>query len=197
MDRAAAARIVVLVAGDQPAPTEEVAVYASLHPFTHQPPGPDTLRPGGPPSGHVVLRSADGVLDQVLAFWETSGAGYVVVDSHEGMAVAEPPTHAMVLWFDGPRSAAQAAADQVAGSRIAPAVQQVPGVVRTWVLRADDLGYLTVSLVTSPDVPAAIQDVAMSTELLPGEDPALLSGPDRMAVLSVERCELPAVAGAR
>jgi hypothetical protein len=207
MDDAARARIVVLVAGEQPAPIEEVAVYASLHPFTHLAPAPDTLGRGGPPSGHVVLRSADGTSDLVLAFWETSGlassghsssgSAYVVVDSHEGVAVAEPPTHAMVLWFDGPRSAAQAAADQVAGSRIAPAVQQVPGVVRTWVLRADDLAYLTVSLVTSPDAPAAIQDAAMSTRLLPGEDPALLSGPDRIAVLSVERCELPAVAGAR
>ena len=172
-------------------------MYASLHPFTHQAPGPDTLGPGVPPSGQVVLRPADGTPDLLLSFWEGSDHGYVVVESHEGMAVAEPPTHAMVLWFDGPRSAAQAAADQVAGTRIAPAVQQVPGVVRTWILRADDLGYVTVSLVTSPHVPAAIEHAARSTELLPGEDPALLTGPDRMAMMSVERCELPAVAGAR
>ncbi|WP_426565570.1 hypothetical protein ACPPVT_03660 [Angustibacter sp. McL0619] len=173
-------------------------MYASLHPFTHRAPQAPELGTGGPPSGHVVLRSADGLLDLVLALWRTeeqarsavSGLGYVVVDSHEGVAAAEPPSHAMVLWFDGPRSAAQASADQLAITRIAPAVREVPGVCRAWVLRADDLGYVTVSLVTSADVPAAIERAAMSTELLPGEDAALLTGPDRVAVLSVESGDL-------
>jgi hypothetical protein len=206
MAGASSTRIVDLEAGApcRP-PNEEVAVYASLHPFTNLAPQPEALGPGGPPSGHVVLRSGDGSLDLVLALWETqeqasstrSGRGYVVVDSHEGAAVDEPPTHAMVLWFHGPRSAAQAAADQLAGTRIAPAVRDVPGVSRTWILRADDLGYVSVSLVTSRDVPAAIEQAVMSTDLLPGEDVALLNGPDRVAVLSVQECELAAVAGAR
>ncbi len=43
----------------------------------------------------------------------------------------------------------------------------------------------------------AVQDAIMATELLPGEDPALLPGPDRVDVHRVSHAALPAPAGAR
>jgi hypothetical protein len=94
--------------------------------------------------------------------------------------------HAQLTYFDGPRTPAQlAAADFAARERIVPAVNRVGGAVRAYVLRQDDGSEVVVSLADTEDDLIAVQKAIMSTELLPGEDPALLPGPDRVEVYPV------------
>lgn len=94
--------------------------------------------------------------------------------------------HAQLTYFDSPRSAAEVAAADFAGrERIEPSVAHLPGVLATYVLRRDDGSGLVVTLADSEATLIRAGKVVMSTELLPGEDPALLRGPDRIEILAV------------
>ncbi len=93
--------------------------------------------------------------------------------------------YAQLTYFDGPRDDAQVAAFERADfDRIAPAIAADPstagGLVANFILRAKDGGQVYVTVVDSEETLRKGVDVIMSTELLPGEDPALLSGPDRV-----------------
>ncbi|HSK26401.1 MAG TPA: hypothetical protein VK894_05770 [Jiangellales bacterium] len=111
---------------------------------------------------------------------------YEVVHSEAGPAAGDEPAVCQLTWFDGPRSEAQAAADERAGTeRIWPAVRDTPGLVRSMALRAPDRALLHLGLATGTDALDAVQRRVMATELLPGEDPALLGGPDRIDVCTV------------
>lgn len=111
---------------------------------------------------------------------------YEVRQGGDGPAYDEEPTVAQLTWFDGPRSEAQAAADERAGSqRLWPAVRETPGLVRSLALVADDRSYVHVGLATEAEVLDEVQRRVMATELLPGEDPALLGSPDRIDVCTV------------
>ena len=128
-----------------------------------------------------------------VAFWPDTGPGrYRLILSRPG-ATGGPSTHMQVVTFDGPRSAQWAAAEQRAGNdRIWPAVRDIVGLNRILLLRADDNATLTVLLA---DGAAAIDEAVraiMATSLLPGEDPALLTGPDRVAVYRLRQADLPA-----
>lgn len=120
---------------------------------------------------------------------------YEVRHDGEGPACAQEPGMGQVMWFDGPRSEVQAAADERSGTeRIWPAVRDTPGLVRSLALQADDRSLVHVGLATGADVLDTVQRRVMATELLPGEDPALLGGPDRIDICTVvaSRSAVPA-----
>lgn len=106
-------------------------------------------------------------------------------------AVAEAAV-AQVLWFEGPLSAAQVNAMRRAGEeRIQPAVDKVPGHAGTYALcHTGNSAIVVVILATSTDALNRIADAALSTPLLPGEDPALLIGPDRIELYTHEAYSL-------
>jgi hypothetical protein len=94
--------------------------------------------------------------------------------------------HAQLTYFDGPRTPEQVAADDFAGrERIQPAVSKLGHRFRVYVLRRDDGSQVVVSIADSEQALLDAQKAIMSTELLPGEDPALLPGPDRIELYPV------------
>ena len=98
--------------------------------------------------------------------------------------------YAQIVYFDGPRSAELiAAADRAGRERVTPAVMADPAMaaehVATWVLRQPDGTELVIVITRTAEALDRGREIIMSTELLPGEDPALLPGPDR-----VERYEV-------
>lgn len=105
---------------------------------------------------------------------------YEVTGDHVGLD--DRPGAAATLWLDGPLSQARVDAARFAGrERIAPALAPLPGPVRALELwQAHTRSMVVVLLATSPDTLQEIHRTVMSTELLPGEDPALLTGHDRM-----------------
>jgi hypothetical protein len=99
---------------------------------------------------------------------------------------------AQIVYFDGPRSPEVVAASERAGrERILPAVSADPeiraGHCGTFVLRQPDGTQLVLILADSAAALDRGDAVTTATQLLPGEDPALLTGPDR-----VERYEVVA-----
>ena len=108
---------------------------------------------------------------------------YQVTDTEEGPAAAQVPTYARLMSFDGPRAPEQAAAEDLAGrQRIWPAIHGLSGLAGIYVLRGSDLSSVVVTLATSVETLDAAQRAVMATELTPGEDPALLPGPDRVEI---------------
>jgi hypothetical protein len=110
------------------------------------------------------------------------------VDADEaGAAAAAEPTMAFLGEFDGPLSPARVAAARFAGTeRIAPALRNVAGLVRVLVFwHPTDRRMALLHLATSAEALQVIAETVMSTKLLPGEDPALLPGPDRISTLRV------------
>jgi hypothetical protein len=94
--------------------------------------------------------------------------------------------YAQLTYFDRPRNPEQlAAADFAAEQRIKPAVSSVPGNIRTYVLRRSDGSEVVVTLAESEQVLIDSQKAIMSSSLLPGEDPALLPGADRVEIYPV------------
>lgn len=101
---------------------------------------------------------------------------------------------AAVVEFDGPRDAVQVAADRRASrERIAPAALQVDGALGALVLRAPDGAMVTVAFADSHASLEASSRAILSTPLLPGEDPALLGGPDRWTACHVVGDDVAAV----
>jgi hypothetical protein len=98
--------------------------------------------------------------------------------------------YAQAIWFDGPRSAELIAASDRAGlERIEPTIRQHPDLVDDLVamivMRRPDGGELVVTITETDETIDRATEIIMSTPLLPGEDPALLPGPDH-----VERYEV-------
>jgi hypothetical protein len=95
--------------------------------------------------------------------------------------------YAQLTYFDGPRSPEQvAAAEFGARERVVPAVTSVGQPIRVYVLRREDGSEIVISIADSKDVLADMVKAIMATELLPGEDPALLPGPDRIELYPVQ-----------
>ena len=91
---------------------------------------------------------------------------------------------AELTYFDGPRSPELiTAAERANRERIQPAILATPSVrddlVALYQLRRPDGGEITVVIVEHENTLDKAREVIMGTELLPGEDPALLPGPDR------------------
>lgn len=144
--------------------------------------------------GGVLARSVATNRPLVLSLWATADQGgevYCVTDLHTGVAVGQRPALLQCLFFDGPRAAAQVAADERSNrERIYPAIADVPGLVAALILRGADGACVIAGLATAPEVFEETARRTMATELLPGEDPALLRGPDRFEQGRVEVAEL-------
>ena len=94
--------------------------------------------------------------------------------------------YAQLTYFDGPRTPEQVAASDFAGrERIQPAVSDLGHRFRVYKLRRDDGSEVVVTIADSEQDLVDAQKAIMSTELLPGEDPALLPGPDRIELYPV------------
>lgn len=94
--------------------------------------------------------------------------------------------HLQVISFDGPRDAAFVAASERAGrERIAPLVQSHPelrsGLLGTIRGVGPDGSECVVVLARDAAALDTLRHVIVTSELLPGEDPALLPGPSRHA----------------
>jgi hypothetical protein len=164
--------------------------------------------------GAVAFRQFAGPAAVCLTLWDTEAAAaafagqyaelaalpgeiYQVVDAGAGPAAAQAPAYARLIYFDGPRAPEQVAAGDLAGQqRIWPAIRNLSGLVGVYVLRGSDLGSVVITLTTSAETLDAAAQAVMSTELLPGEDPALLPGPDRIEIHHVTGYHLPAAAAA-
>ncbi len=160
--------------------------------------------------GCLTLRQLAGPAAACLTLWDTeaSAAGcpapdaglappaaeiYQVTHTEEGLAATQAPAYARLVYFDGPRAPEQIAAEDLAGrQRIWPAIHGLSGLVGIYILRGSDLSSVVVTLATSVETLDAAQRAVMATELTPGEDPALLSGPDRVEIHRVTGHRLPA-----
>lgn len=163
---------------------------------SHTATDPDTamadVRTAGQPLGVLV---GEPVVDGdaiAFALWPGAGPGrYRLTQSLAGTADGVP-THMQVVEFDGPRTAQWAAAEERAGTeRIWPAVRGVAGLHRVLLMKADDNATVTVILAGGTEPIDAAARAIMSTTLLPGEDPALLTGPDRVGVYRLRQADLP------
>lgn len=169
-----------------------------------------TLLDGASPAGACVLGRLDGMDGAVFALWADepqaataathNGEGarwldaavYAVVETEPGAARTEIPRFAQLVWLNGTGDAGRADSAIRAGrERIAPATRDVQGVVGTYVLRAEDNRMVVLTLVTDVDVPEALRRAILATELLPWEDPAQLTDPDRIDVDRVLVAQLP------
>jgi len=157
----------------------------------------------------VAFRQLAGPAAVCLTLWDTEahavrfasrpaelaalpGPVYEVTDIGDGPAVGQAPAYARLLYFDGPRAPEQVAAENLAGQqRIWPAMRGLSGLVGIYVLRGPDLGSVVITLATSLEVLDATARAVMSTELMPGEDPALLPGPDRIEIHHVTGYHVP------
>ena len=94
--------------------------------------------------------------------------------------------YAQLTYFDGPRTPEQQAAEDFAGrERLLPAVTKLGQEFRVYLLRRDDGSAVVISIAGSQQALLDAQKAIMSTELLPGEDPSLLAGPDRIELYPV------------
>jgi hypothetical protein len=179
----------------------------SMHTTTDTDAALADVRAAGQPLG---ILAGDPVVDGdsiAIALWPSTAPGrFRLIRSLTGVAGGAPnhmqathmqathmqATHMQVVAFDGPRTAEWAAAEERAGeARIWPAVRDLAGVHRVLLIRADDNATLVVMLA---DGVAAIDEAVRAiraTTLLPGEDPALLTGPDRVAVYRLRHADLP------
>ncbi len=186
-------------------------MYASIHRYrrTAGGPGPEPAAAlvaalPGTPGGVCILEAMDGPDGTVIALWpspETAeaaarqggGRSYRLADEFHGRAAEEQPTVAQLTWLNGEGSSQRAAAAERGGrERIVPAIRDIDGVVGSYVLRAEDHSLVVLGLSTSIETLDEVSRVITSTELLPGEDPALLPGPDRMELARVVSADLPA-----
>lgn len=171
---------------------------------------------GPAPIGTCTLAQLAGLEGCVVAFWPTEEAAaaatdrrtdggpvwldataYRVVETHVGTAAGLAPESAALTCFDRPMSPAEAQAAERAGrERLWPAVRDVPGLVSVHVLSGTDRSMLVLALATGVETHEATQRAIFATELLPGEDPALLREPDRVHVDRVVAARLPAAATA-
>jgi hypothetical protein len=118
------------------------------------------------------------------------------VDADEaGAAAGQEPAVAFLGEFDGPLSPARVEAARFAGTeRIAPALRKVAGLVRVLVFwHPTERRMAVLHLATSAQALQAVGETVMSTKLLPGEDPDLLPGPDRISMLRVAAYRAAAV----
>ena len=94
--------------------------------------------------------------------------------------------YAQLTYFDGPRSPEQLAATDFAGrERILPAVTSLGHPIRVYRLRRDDGAQVVITIADTKQVLLDANKAIMATDLLPGEDPALLPGPDRIELYPV------------
>lgn len=179
----------------------------------HREDGPGLAAFGTTPGwlGGITFGQLAGPAEVLLTFWDTAagadsfpgprpgeagrpGGVYEVADARAGTAAGQTPSYAAMPYFDGPLLPdLAAAADHAWRQRLWPAICGVDGLVATYVLRQDDLGTVVVHLGTSLEALDAAGRAIQATSLLPGEDPALLPGADRIELHHVTGYDMPAL----
>jgi hypothetical protein len=153
---------------------------------------------GAEPVGCVEVAHLDGAGSTTIAFWPDEASApagervYRLVDRVDGPAAGRAPLFAEVGWINSAGSpAVAAAADRGGRERIDPAIRDVEGLVGVLVFRSADHRIVVVGMSTDLETRDEVVDRINSTELLPGEDPALLPGPDRIELGRVVRADVP------
>ncbi|MDQ3735564.1 MAG: hypothetical protein M3400_16480 [Actinomycetota bacterium] len=153
-----------------------------------------------------VLRPMDQQRPVLVTVWETAahaelasvtagGQDFVAAGFEPATSVGDDPAYGQFVYFDGPRSPAETAAiDRAHRERLAPAVRDVPGTVGAFVGRNPEGSFVVLVLTTSLQALEDGQTAVLSSELLSGEDPALLPGPDRIQIAWVLAASARAVA---
>jgi hypothetical protein len=151
-----------------------------------------------PPLGSIEVAHRDGAGSTTVAFWSDEASApagervYRLVDVLEGRAAGRAPLFGQVVWVNDAGDPAMAdAAERGGRERIDPAVRDVEGLVGVLVFRSADHRIVVVGTSTSLETQTEVQDRIRRTPLLPGEDPALLPGYDRLEVGRVLRADLP------
>ncbi|NEK58855.1 hypothetical protein GCU56_13355 [Geodermatophilus sabuli] len=179
-------------------------MYATVHPY-RRPTGADTdplarvLAAGADPAGAIVVEHQDGDEGTVVTLWSgeppavPGSRAYRLVDRMDGIAAGRTPLFAQLTWVNGAGDPAVAQAAERGGrERIHPAVRDVDGLIGVLVFRSADDAIVVVGLATGLETLTEVQDRIRHTSLLPGEDPALLPGADRVELGRVLRADVPA-----
>lgn len=193
-------------------------MYATVHPLQGMPGPQDTgwvdplltlLRSRAIPAGALVAVPMGTGAGTVIALWDDeqdaaaapSGAAgtvilgpgrpYEVVLRKAGVG-SGPARYVQLVTFDGPRSAEWSAAfDRAGRDRVWPATRDAAGLVEVLGCRAADGGRVSAAAAESTEALEDVTRTVLSTPLLPGEDPADLTGPDSVAVLRLLHADLP------
>jgi hypothetical protein len=185
---------------------EEHPVHATVHSYRRPADaGTDAheilrtvLDGGAGPDGAVVVEHLSGDEGTVVALWADGtqpppGRVYGLADGFDGTAAGRTPLFAQLTWVNGTGDPDVARAAERGGrERIDPAVRDVDGLVRVLVFRSPDDRIVVLGLATGLETLAEVGDRIEHTPLLPGEDPALLPGPDRIELGRVLRADVPA-----
>lgn len=147
------------------------------------------------PAGAIHVEHQDGTGGTVVALWPdgavAGGRVHHLVDRLDGVAAGRAPLFAQLTWVNGTGDPAVARAAERGGrERIHPAIRDVDGLVGTLVF-SDEGRIVVVGLATGREALVEVQRRIQHTPLLPGEDPALLPGPDSVEHARVLLAELP------
>lgn len=143
----------------------------------------------GPPRGVLVT-----LWHNVAVVPDPAAETYVIDGEWVGRDSGAAPAAASIASFDGPISAElEAAAAFGSEHRVVPAIVAVPGTIYGFAMWDPDLRARRVLTLTSTvDAIEAVGRAVNATKLLPGEDRALLPGPDRVEVYRVIAVYTPA-----
>ncbi len=121
-------------------------------------------------------------------FEPTGDVTYEVIDDFAGAAFAETPTVGAIEYFDGPLSDAKREAVDRTHARLRPVIVAVPGAVRGLLLwQPVQRQIALVGFATSMDVMAAAEAAVQTSTPGSDEDPALLTGGDRVLAYRVNQ----------
>ena len=150
------------------------------------------------PVGSVEIAHLDGTGSTTVAFWADEASApagervYRLIDVLDGPAAGRTPLFGQIGWINGAGDPAVAdAAERGGRERITPAIQDVEGLVGALAFRSADHRIVVVGLATGLETHTEAIDRIEHTDLLPGEDPALLPGPDRAELGRVLRADIP------
>ncbi|MGK5170183.1 hypothetical protein [Geodermatophilus sp. CPCC 205761] len=175
-------------------------MFATVHTTPHTADAVRAVLPGdAEPAGVLVVELPGDTA--VVALWPDGAAApagartYRVIDRIDGPAAGRTPLFAEVTWLDVRGDPAVARAAERGGrERIGPAIRDVDGLVGVLVLRSDDDRIVVVGTATGRETHDEVHARLARTELLPGEDPALLPEPERTEIGRVLVARVPAEA---
>jgi hypothetical protein len=147
------------------------------------------------PGALIVFRTGAPEPAGFAAGGVTVGPGTLYeIGAHRAGPAAGPARFAQLMTFAGRSADWCAAFDRSGEERIWPAVKDLPGLVGVVTGSAPGGGRVVVTLADSVESLEAGAAAILSTELLPWEDPAHLTGPDALAVLRLRHADVPATA---
>ena len=157
-----------------------------------------TLPAGARPQGSIEIAHRDDAGSTTIALWADEASApagervYRLIDVLDGPAAGRAPLFGQIVWVNGAGDPAVAdAAERGGRERINPAVQDVEGLVGVLAFRSADHRILVVGTTTALETHTEVAHRIAGTPLLPGEDPALLPGPDGAVLGRVVRADVP------